>query len=172
MEGHNKRTCVDNLSPCDRKFIANKCAERNKFSNEYSSDICDFRGVMVSKHNLDVKSCAELEEKLFFAMESKPKSGDVYIMKNPHFKEGLLQLGSSTDLERRRKQLSRESGVFGCNFKVVGSKKFPNVRAAKCLCCGVLDSKRVQPNREHFMVDEETARSVLEQIAFLQRKVL
>ena len=86
--------------------------------------------------------------------------GIVYILTNPHYKDGLVKIGKTKNLEQRIQSLSRHAGVptdFSCRLAM----KVENMHVIEQGLHATFAKQRVNPNREFFEVDLESAKAAL-----------
>jgi T5orf172 domain len=81
-----------------------------------------------------------------------PKSGKIYILRNPYLQDSLVKVGKTSRIsEVRAKELSAATGVPG-PFEVLYEQDVFDTDLAERLAHEALDKFRVNPQREFFRV--------------------
>lgn len=108
---------------------------------------------------------AVLEPKIQTKAEKKTKEGEVYIMTNPSFKNGIYKIGHSYDYKKRIKELFT-NGV-PTPFEAIAVVFFPDCEAVENLFHEYLQSKgeRILKNREFFNGNPDDAKLLLYNIS-------
>lgn len=102
-----------------------------------------------------------LEPKYQTKTEEKSKEGQVYIMVNPSFKDGIYKVGHSTEYKKRIKKLFT-TGI-PTPFEAIAVVFFPDCESVEKLFHEYLQAKgeRILKNREFFKGNPEEAKSLL-----------
>ncbi len=94
-------------------------------------------------------------------------TGYVYIMINPSFKENIIKVGQTTNIEKRIKDLSHSSGI-PTPFQVYALMKTTNYVDVERALHNILEKvvhKRVNAKREFFEIKPDEAYFLMQQLA-------
>ncbi len=97
---------------------------------------------------------------------TQEKSGYVYIMTNPSFKENIIKVGMTVDIEQRKNDLSAATGVPTA-FEVYATMKTTQYKAVEKALHNILEKvvhNRVNKNREFFELPPEEAFFLMKQL--------
>lgn len=98
----------------------------------------------------------------------------IYIMTNPAMKDNLIKIGYSSDPERRRKDLSHQSGV-AADYELFATYEIPVKLADKDvhkLIQTLNPSLRYNPSKEFFMMNPRDALKIFEVFANVHNRKL
>lgn len=108
----------------------------------------DLQSLKPKKRNVDKK------------IETDPKSEFVYILSNPHYREGLFKIGLTTkDVNSRKSQLY-STGVPG-PFDTCMVIRTDNCRVLEKSLHDTFSNKRVSKSREWFVLDDRDISSIV-----------
>ena len=92
--------------------------------------------------------------------------GYVYIMTNPSFKENIIKVGMTTNLEQRKRDLSMATGV-PTPFEIYAVMRTKHYREVEIALHNILEKvvhNRVNKNREFFELPPEEAYFLMKQL--------
>lgn len=95
--------------------------------------------------------------------------GFVYILINPSFKDNIIKVGKSTNIEKRVKELSQATGV-PTKFQVYAKMETEHYDLVETVLHNILEKvvhKRVNAKREFFEIPPEEAYFLMKQLARL-----
>ncbi len=159
-------------------------ANFNKIMHHYLADISivDNFKYDIETDNLMLSNCNV--NKKFVIKESKPElseaenktesktlpkcsEGYIYILRNAIFRDEVFKIGFSINSEERAKQVSRGTGVPD-NFFVIQKFKTINMILAENIIFKILESYRVNNNREFFQIPlEELIDKITKIVSFI-----
>lgn len=99
-------------------------------------------------------------------MNKENNFGYVYIMTNPSFKENIIKVGMTTNLEQRKRDLSMATGV-PTPFEIYAVMRTKQYREVEMALHNILEKvvhNRVNKNREFFELPPEEAYFLMKQL--------
>jgi len=154
-------------------------ANFNKIMHHYLADISiiDEFKYDLETDNLILLKCSKTEKGKIFKEPKlkqselknsiKSKEGYIYILRNAIFRDEVFKIGFSINSEERAKQMSKGTGVPD-NFFVVQKFKTINMILAENIVFKILESYRVNNNREFFQISlEELIDKITKIVSFI-----